>query len=193
MYRQLPNEIWIIIVNTLGLQGYTRDCTNLIRALEFPENLVYKYLVTELCKSREFYNYENGSYEEQMLEFWKRTGIDDGMSSKQVLCNLNSETQMYKTIWSVSVFENNTGQYCVFPYVLFRNIHGLECNKDKYTDSIFRDTRYTPVKIDEKIKAKMNKESILEELDNAKQITINGYEWYDRKNRIVLYKAQGSL
>ncbi len=194
----LPNEIWLNIVDTLGLQGYTRDCTTLIRALDFNESLVYNYLITELYKTRWDYDYTNGSYEEQMLRFWEKTGIDDGVSPQYLLGNLNSHTKMYKTIWAASVFENKNGEYCLFPHILFDYIKGIYNYKYEYEYTVFKDYRDTPIhmikskrQLSEKSKEEMGK--LLETLKSSNQLTLERCILYDRKKRLVLCKAKGSL
>lgn len=201
MVGGLPNELWMMIVDTLGLQGYTRDCTNLIKATGLSESLVYNYLVSELFKMRHtgwIYDNSKGKdgYYKQMLDFWKRTGIDDGLSSKDLLSNLNSHTKMYKTIWSYSVFKNTKGYKCVYRNIIFDSLysnHNLE-----YTDFIFKDDRiidiYTLCSFcDLSENSKKEIDNTIENLNNCKKITYDKYKIYDRDKQLLLYKAKGTL
>ncbi len=141
--KRLPTEIWLIIIDILGLQGYTRDCTNLVKYLELSETLVYKYLVTELHKTRGILtDYDiSKPYDEQMIAFWKRTGIDDGVPIEYLVSHLNSDTKMYKTIWAYSVFTNKNGKYKAFGSCLFDYLRSGNNHKFEFTDCIFKDER----------------------------------------------------
>ena len=142
MKGNLPIELWLNIVDILGLQGYTRDCTNLINVLGLPLSLVYKYLVTELFKNRNWSDNPDKNYNDQMIDFWQRTGIDDGIPIEYLIQNLNSYTRMYKTIWAYSVYTNKNGKYKVLAYNnLFSDIQGSMNDKMVYTDCIFKDNR----------------------------------------------------
>jgi hypothetical protein len=199
MKGNLPIELWLNIIDILGLQGYTRDCTNLINALGLPLSLVYKYLVTELFKNRSWWgNYDpDKNYNDQMIDFWKRTGIDDGIPIGYLINNLNSYTRMYKTIWAYSVFTNKNGKYKVFYSNLFDFLRGSHNYKEEYTDCIFKDNRskskYIMYWPDLSKKSKRKIEYYLEDLKNVKKITHNGYSVYDLKTKTVLCKVKGSL
>ena len=94
----LPLEIWYIILDTLGECGQLRTHTNLCRALSINSCIGSKYRVKALLANRKLY--ESGKYEKILIDFWNKTGIDDGVPAKYLKENLDKDTRMYRTVWA---------------------------------------------------------------------------------------------
>ena len=100
----LPNELILYILDILGENGFTRTCINLTRVFQWNENICNKYLLHELLKSRLIFDFD---YNQQMIDLWERTGIDDGVPVEYLLKKLNKKNIMYRTIWSHDVLTIN--------------------------------------------------------------------------------------
>lgn len=83
-----PPEIWIIIIEQLARDFFIRNVDFLIKTLNLNMNIDNYHLKSLL------YFREN---EYDLIEFWKKTGIDDGLSTNFILNNLNKNTSLHRT------------------------------------------------------------------------------------------------
>jgi hypothetical protein len=93
---KLPDEIWLKISNTLVEQRELRTMANLHKALNWdtPTNIFQKELIryrreSQGCKD----------YNQSMIEFWERTGIDDGVPMDYLKIHLNKK-RIFRTMWA---------------------------------------------------------------------------------------------
>lgn len=133
MISKLPNEIWLNISDILGKSGHIRTMINLQKSLcwknmyNYNKKFIQQALNTErrICKK---------NYNEQMIEFWEKTGIDDGVPIEYVITRDFQKRKMYKTIWS-NEFVNDIA---INIYVYKDHTQEIVL---KYTDKIFLDRR----------------------------------------------------
>lgn len=139
---QLPNEIWLIIIEILGESGYLRDMTNLSRTLKFNDKFGDKYRIIELNKMR---NCSIVDYNKAIVQFWERTGIDDGVEPDYLMNFLNKKTKMYRTIWSHDC-KKHEGKYIMNACCIYDHINKHEF-KIKYKNTMIKDKRQKPTDI----------------------------------------------
>ena len=108
----LPIELWYIILDTLGEYAELRAHTNLCKALGIDPNIGSKYRVKALIESRLKWCNENKiSYSDEtthkkLVEFWKKTVIDDGLEGKYLKTHLDKHTRMYRTVFTWDTLYN---------------------------------------------------------------------------------------
>lgn len=127
-------ELWLSIIDKIGKKGNLRDMTNLIDALKYNISIGDKYRTIELAKSRNTSEYD---YKKQMIKFWERTGIDDGVPPYYLVENLNKNKRMYRTIWSYDIYKNKLGKHVVFSGQTFELVSNIN-------DTLFQDKRINP-------------------------------------------------
>lgn len=149
---RFPPEIWMIIIEQLASESFIRKAIFLIKVLKLNMN-IDKYIIKTLVESR-YKNY-TGDYKEYMNELWERTGIDDGVDPDFLLKKLNENTRLYRTIWSHVILKDLCNEYyihnSIYDYCERYDVDdeiNLNDFKYKYTFSIIKDTRETPLYID---------------------------------------------
>ena len=160
----LPIEIWYIILDTLGEYGELRAHTNLCKALGINPNIGAKYRVNELIKIR---NWRCIDYKKLMIQFWEKTGIDDGVPLDYLKANFNKHTRMYRTVWACdTLYNKDTNKHILYGYPAERYIeHNYIVH---LTNKIYVDNR----NIDEIYDGtyKLDKHSVKRWVDNFKSI-----------------------
>lgn len=135
----LPNELWLMIIDTLGKNGELRAMVNLTKALGSTwKGVGNKYFSIELIKERN--KIGEGKYDKKMFEFWKRTGIDDGMNQSDTHKAIKEKKLMYRTIWSCNVNQINDASY-------ISNLEYLHNEKIYFTYKIIKDRRFLSDKV----------------------------------------------
>jgi hypothetical protein len=143
--KQLPVELWLDIIHILGKQGHLRDMQNLIKALKYTSTTEFdKYFVIELIKIRNTRSNGNTEYIKIMIDFWERTGIDDGVPAEYLLMNFNKKTKMYRTMWSNEIIKNDSGEFEIFKTDINNWSNEKEDIKSSCTYRIVKDSRSTP-------------------------------------------------
>jgi len=88
------------------------------------------------------YSFINEKYDENMIFLWEKTGIDDGLAKEYIFKNLNNNTKMYRTIWSLNVVKDLDKNNVLIPHI-YECTHSEKC---EYTDQVFFDKRQVPNK-----------------------------------------------
>lgn len=172
--RQLHYEIILKIQYILIECGELRAYANICKAFNWEIDI--SHFEKELLKYRRDNIIPDDTYDEKNINFWKRTGIDDGIPEEFLKKHLNDKTKLYKTILATYKCSNKffkMRQWMDDPNMNYKYI-------TKYASNILVDNR----KID-KIK-KCRKGKCHEPCDKCKNDYINEIE-NSKQNNIILH------